>query len=161
MKYLLLLVVLCAGIVGCATGPDFKSYSSSLTPPKEGQARVWFYRPSKFIGSAVQPTVFLNEAAVGKAQPGCFFYTDRRPGTYTVQCTTEWSDKAQLTVNANEVHYVRLTMLPGVWVGHVLPKIVPEKDGLKEIVNCRLISADGMNKDLKPSDNALPQETKQ
>ena len=140
-----------ATLAGCATGPDFKAYTSGsrLTPPKDGEARVWFYRPSKFIGSAVQPTVYLNGVEVGKAQPGSFFYADRPEGTYEVKCTTEWADKTQLTVVRNNVHYVRLTMLPGVLVGHVLPKVVPEEQALKEIQKCRLITADGRNKDLK------------
>lgn len=153
-KSLLFYALVCAlALVGCANGPDFKTYSCTLTPPKEGLSRVWFYRPSKMIGSAVQPIVYLNDSPLGKAQPGCFFYTDKPSGNYELKCSTEWADKAQLTVVQNQVHYVRLTMLPGVFVGHVLPKVVTEQQGLKEIQNCRLITADGVNKDWKPPSN--------
>ena len=153
-KPVLLASLVCvATLVGCATGPDFKTYSSTLTPPKEGESRVWFYRPSKMIGSAVQPTVYINGSPTGKAQPGSFFYADKPTGTYELKCSTEWADKAQLTVVQNQVHYVRLTMLPGVFVGHVLPKVVPEEQGLREIQKCHLITADGMNKDWKPPGN--------
>jgi hypothetical protein len=110
------------------------------------------------LGSAVQPTVYVNGAEVGKAQPGCFFYADRPAGPYEVKCTTEWADKAQLTVVQNQVHYVRLTMLPGVLVGHVLPKVVPEEQSLREIQKCRLITADGKNKDWKPPVNTEPSQ---
>jgi hypothetical protein len=137
-------------MVGCATGPDFKTYSSTLNPPKTGESRVWFYRPSKMIGAGVQPTVFINNAPLFKAQPGCFFYADEPPGTYELKCATEWADKAQLTVVENRTSYVRLTLLPGVFVGHILPKVVPEEEGSKEIQGCHLITADGMNKDWKP-----------
>ncbi len=136
-------------LAGCATGPDFATYHATLVPPKEGEARVWFYRPSKFLGSAVQPIVFVNGEEVGKAQPGCFFFADRPSGTFEIHCTTEWADKAQLTVTTNQAHYVRLTMLPGVFVGHVLPKVVPEPQALREMGKCRLITADGRNKDWK------------
>jgi hypothetical protein len=105
------------------------------------------------MGSAVQPTVYINDAPLAKAQPGCFFYADKPPGTYELKCSTEWADKAQLTVVENCAAYVRLTLLPGVFVGHILPKVVPEEQALKEIQGCRLVTADGMNKDWKPPGN--------
>ena len=145
-KFLACLSVI-ALIAGCATGPDFKAYTSTLQPPKEGASRVWFYRPSKMIGSAVQPTVYMNDVPVAKAQPGCFFYADKPPGTYELKCSTEWADKAQLTVVENRPAYVRLSLLPGVFVGHILPKVVPQDQALKEMQGCRLITANGMNKD--------------
>jgi hypothetical protein len=49
----------------------------------------------------------------------------------------------------NRTAYVRLTLLPGVFVGHILPKVVPEEQGLKELQGCHLITANGMNKDWK------------
>jgi hypothetical protein len=139
-------------MVGCATGPDFATYNSStLPPPKDGQSRIWFYRPSKVIGSGLQPVVHVNGVPIAKAQPGSFFFADRPPGIYELKCTTEWADKTPLTVVQNQVSYVRLTMLPGVFVGHVLPKVVPEEQALKEIQKCRLITADGMNRDIPPA----------
>ncbi len=158
-KPVLLASLVCvATLVGCASGPDFKTYSSTLTAPKEGESRVWIYRPSKMFGAAVQPTVYMNDSPIGKAQPGCFFYTDKPAGKYEVKCSTEWADKAQLTVVQSQVHYVRLTMLPGVIVGHVLPKVVPEEKALKEILKCHLITAGGRNKDWKPPGNTEASE---
>jgi hypothetical protein len=147
-------LILCLAAVaisaGCAGGPDFKTYSSTLNPPKEGESRVWFYRPSKMLGGLVQPTVYINDIPLAKAQPGCFFYADKTPGSYEIKCVTEWADKAQLTVVENRTDYVRLTLLPGVFVGHILPQVVPEEDGLKQIQACHLITADDMNKNWTP-----------
>jgi hypothetical protein len=153
-KPILLASLVCVvKLVGCANGPDFKTYSSTLSAPKDGEARVWFYRPSKMMASGVQPIVYVNGTEVGKAQPGCFFYADRPAGTYEVKCKTEWANKTSLTVVQNQVHYIRLTMAPGVFVGHVLPRVVPEEQGMKEIQNCHLITADGRNKDWKAPTN--------
>jgi hypothetical protein len=153
-KFVLFAALACVALAGCATGPDFKTYNSTLSQPKEGESRIWFYRPSKIIGCAVQPIVFINDTPVGKAQPGCFFYADRPAGTYELRCTTEWADKAQLTVVENRVDYVRLSLLPGVFVGHILPKVVPEDEALKEIQSCHLITADGMNANWKPPERS-------
>ena len=135
-------------MAGCATGPDFKSYSSSVPPVAQNQGRIWFYRPSKLAGAAVQPGVMLNGEKVGKAQPGCFFYADRGPGEYEVKCTTEWSDTCKLTLAAQDTKYVRLGLMVGLFVGHLVPKEMGEADALKELENCRLITADGANADL-------------
>ncbi len=144
-------IALIALVAGCASGPDFKTYSGTLTQPDAGKSRVWFYRPSKMIGSLVQPTVYVNDSPLFKAQPGCFFYKDMSSGTYEIKCSTEWADKAQLTVVENRPAYIRLSLLPGVFVGHILPKPVPEEQGLKEMQSCHLITADGINKDWKPA----------
>ena len=136
-----------AVLTGCATGPNFKSYSCTVPPVKEGEGRIWFYRPSKMIGVAVQPAVMLNDQQVGKAQPGCFFYADRPAGPYEVKCTTEWADKCRLSLATNSTKYVRLGMMIGVFVGHVIPKEVEEATALKELENCKFITADGANKE--------------
>jgi hypothetical protein len=137
-------------VAGCASGPNFKTYSPTVPPPKEGQSRVWFYRPSTMFGTAVQPVVKINDAPLYKAQPGCFFYADEAPGKYEIKCSTEWADKGDLTVVENKTAYIKLEILPGLFVGHILPKQVSEEQGLKEIQGCHLITADGLNKDWKP-----------
>jgi len=149
MKLKTLFSMLLAGValVGCATGPDFKTYSPTVAPVAQDQGRIWFYRPSKFAGSLVQPGVMLNEERVGKAQPGCFFYVDRKPGQYEVKCTTEWADKCKLTLAPQETTYVRLGLMVGVFVGHIIPKEVPEPEAQRELANCHLITADGANPD--------------
>jgi len=147
-RILLPLLLAVAALAGCATGPDFKSYSATVPPVAQNQGRIWFYRPSKMAGAAVQPEVKLNGEKVGKAQPGCFFYADRAPGQYEVKCTTEWSDTCKLTLAAQETTYVRLGLMVGLFVGHIIPKEVSEADGLRELGSCCLITADGANADL-------------
>jgi hypothetical protein len=128
-------------ITACATGPKFSEYSATVKPVAPGYGRIWIYRPSKMAGAAVQPHVFLNGEKVGKAQPGCYFYVDRLPGSYEVKCTTEWSDIGKLTLAAGDEKYVRLGLMVGVVVGHVIPKEVSKEAGLREIAHCKLITA--------------------
>lgn len=151
LNALRLALLLCASLslVGCATGPTFAEYSPKLKPPAGNDGRVWFYRPSKMLGAAVQPIVYLNGEKVGKAQPGCFFFVDRKPGSYEAKCTTEWAHKANFTLAPREEKFLRLAIMPGVFVGHIVPKEVDRATGLKEIAECRLITADGANAELR------------
>ena len=145
LKNALLLVSVAISLVGCASGPTFAEYSAKQRPVASGQGRVWFYRPSKIVGAAVQPSVLVNDVKVGKAQPGCFFFIDRDPGTYEAKCTTEWSHKAKINLLARDEKFLRLAILPGLFVGHIVPQEVNRATGLKEIGNCKLITADGAN----------------
>jgi hypothetical protein len=144
------LPLLCAALslVGCATGPSFAEYSAKQKPPAPGQGRIWFYRPSRVVGAAVQPSVMLNDIKVGKAQPGCFFAVDRNAGSYEARCTTEWSHKTNFSLAAKEEKFIHLSILPGLFIGHIKPKEVDPATGLREIADCKLITADGANAEL-------------
>ena len=143
------IVLLLFVLAGCATGPAYSKYSATIQPPAPTDCRIWFYRPSKMMGSALQPHVYLNGVIVGKSQPGCYFYVDRPAGDYEVKCSTEWASKAVLHVKAGDEKFVRLTLGPGVVVGHIIPSEVDKARGLKEIAKCKLITADGANADLR------------
>ena len=145
-----LCLILCTSIafVGCASGPSFAEYSAKQKPPAPGQGRIWFYRPSKIVGVAVQPAVMLNNTKVGKAQPGCFFMVDRAAGSYEAKCTTEWIHKTNFTLAAKEEKFMCLSLFPGLFVGHIVPSAVDRATGLREIAACKLITADGANADV-------------
>ncbi len=148
-KLALLASMVCVVLAGCASGPDFKTYNSTLNAPKDGESRIWFYRPGRVFASALRPMVYINGTPIANAEPGSFFYADRPPGTYELRCTTEWPNRNQLTVVENRVAYVRLSSVPGVVVGHILPRVVTEDKALREIQSCHLNTAYEMNKNWK------------
>jgi hypothetical protein len=85
------------------------------------------------MGAAVQPTVYLNGQAVGTAKPGGFFHADRPAGHYQVTCKTEWSDSTSFTLAPQSTKYIRLIMVPGLLVGHVLPREDSPADALPDL----------------------------
>jgi hypothetical protein len=134
MKTLMLLLLGSAlAIGGCASGAKFNDYAAKLPAPKQGDGRIWFYRPQKILGAAVQPTVHLNGQAVGTAKPGGFFHVDRPAGRYEVTCKTEWSDSTSFTLAPQSTEYIRLIMVPGLLVGHVLPREDSPADALEDL----------------------------
>ena len=122
---------------GCASGIKYAEYKRTVPPPMEGMGRVWFYRPSAF-GMAVQPAVQLDGRPVGNAVPGGFFQVETVPGDHKVKCTTEWSHETSVNVATNMDSYVRLGMMIGLFVGHVIPEEVPQARAEKEMADLRL-----------------------
>ena len=144
MKKIFIAVQLVLALVflqACASGPKFSEYAPTLPKPKPGNSRIWFYRTAVF-GAAVQPAVYLNGEKVGKAQPGGFFYVDRPAGCYEAKCVTEWANKTQFSLAPGSEKFIRLNMMIGVLVGHVVPKEVDESTGRSEISDLHLNNQD-------------------
>jgi hypothetical protein len=130
--------------VGCASGPKYSQYRPTLPPAPTGFGRVWFYRPSA-MGAGVQPAVKLDDQVVGNAVPHGFFHVETLPGAHEVSAKTEWKHKTSITVSTNADSYVRLNMMMGLIVGHIIPKEVPEAQAAKEMQNLHLATKESGN----------------
>ncbi len=84
-KLALLASMVCVVLAGCASGPDFKTYNSTLNPAKGWRVTDLVLSPRQVFGSGVQPMVYINDTPIAKAQTGSFFYADRPPGTYEIR----------------------------------------------------------------------------
>ncbi len=123
------IVVLTAG---CASGPAFNDMKASIAPTPTSQGRIYFYRTATY-GTAVRPDIYLNGTVVGGAIPAGFFYVDKDPGKCEVVASTEAENKLTFMLEKGQTRYVRLDMRMGFLVGHVVPILVDESDGAKEI----------------------------
>jgi len=108
-------------------------YATRLPRPSQGEGRIWFYRPGRVPGAAVQPSVQLNGRTVGKAKPGGFFYADRPAGDYEVECTTESTHECRITLAPQSTKYIRFNLMPGLFVGHVVPVEVNSQTALVQL----------------------------
>ena len=125
MKNTIIHGCLAAFAVGCASGTKFSEYRASAPPVPEGYGRVWFYRPSA-MGAVVQPDVKLDDQVVGSAVPHGFFHVEIKPGEHQVSAATEWKHQKPITVTTNGDSYMRRNMMIGLFVGHVIPEVMPE-----------------------------------
>ena len=149
--------ILCAGLpllAGCATGPTFAELHAGEPTVATDSARIYFYREASMVGSAVQPSVYVNGVVVGSAIPGGYFYIDRPAGEYDISTTTEKVESIKTNIVPGDVRYVRLDIGMGLVVGHILPTLVMPEQGAAEIVNCHFVAdkpkkAD--DKDKKPA----------
>ena len=124
---------------GCASGAKFASVEQPRLDSDNG--RIYFYRPGKFVGAAIQPDIMLNGKKVGTAQPGGFFHIDRPPGNYEVSLTTEVKEKINFRLSAGETRYVRLKIGLGLVVGRMYPELVDESRALGELAGLNRMDA--------------------
>jgi hypothetical protein len=131
--------LLATGILlsGCASGPGYKTVANTFTPLNPEQGRIFFYRSGSMVGAGVQPHVMLNKQAVGRAKPGGFFYVDRQPGDYEVDCYTEMKSALSFSLAKGETRYVRLRISLGVVVGHINPELMDSAIAQKQIQSCK------------------------
>ena len=84
---------------------------------------------------AVQPSVQFDSRTVGCAVPHGFFHVEAQPGIHEVSVTTEWKHKTSVIVSTNADSFVRLNMMMGLFIGHVVPTEVHESQAIKEMQN--------------------------
>jgi hypothetical protein len=119
----------------CATGPTLTSMQDKIRaiPPDEG--RIWFYRSSSPVGSAMQPSIMLNGGKVGDSVPGGFFYIDTQPGPYVVTTATETDYSVKFVLLAGQERFIRTSVSMGILVGRIAPELVDPDEARKDIAN--------------------------
>lgn len=123
----------------CASGPKLAEVQSSIPALKSDQGRIYFYRSSSMLGSAIQPSIMLNGTIVGTSKPGGFFFVDEAPGPVEVATTTEVEKKLTFTLDPGQTRYVRTSIGLGIIAGRVYPELVDDATGAKELAEASYI----------------------
>ena len=121
-----------AVLAGCASGPDFSKAQNGLPPLAAGKGRIFIYR-STGMGAAVQPDVRINGDVVGTSKGNGIFFVDHDPGNIEVVIGTEVEKHLTFTLAPGNVRYVKCDVNMGLFVAHIVPILVDEKDAAKEI----------------------------
>ncbi|MEO1468815.1 MAG: DUF2846 domain-containing protein [Pseudomonadota bacterium] len=100
----------------CASGEEFASIEATIPPAAPEASRVFFYR-DQLIGAAVQPTIFVDQNAVGSCEPDGVFYVDLPPGRYVASVTTEVTRELTLELEAGSETFVRCYVSLGILIG--------------------------------------------
>ena len=132
--------ILISGLViivldGCANMPKFADYTRGVPPLKPGYGRIWFYRESRFVGSARHPEILLDGQKVGVSKPGGYFFVDRPAGTHLVTCESPQINECRLVLESGSTKYVRFVWEMGFWIGNLVPQEVSRTTALKELAD--------------------------
>ncbi len=99
-----------------------------------GQARIYFYREKRFVGSGMQPHILLNSEVVGNSWNGGYFHVDRPAGSYVVSCSKLPDEKRDITVTlrSGDIKYVETRFVSF----HILPVEEDKDTALKTLSGC-------------------------
>lgn len=125
-------LLVAAALAGCASGPKFSAIKDSIPELSPDQGRIYVYRPSA-LGAAIRPNIRLNGTVVGEMVSRGFFFVDRIPGSYLVSAKTETEASVQLTLQANQIQYVKGSIGLGFFVGRPHLELVDGTNALIEL----------------------------
>jgi hypothetical protein len=112
MRVLLRLVALALLTSGCgsvASAPPELAASALTFTPEAGKARIYIYRPSRFVGSAAGLKVAIDSQFVGKTGSGTFMMIEVDPGPHRVSGLSSESDRGVVfEAMADSIYFFKL-----------------------------------------------------
>ena len=141
-----------------APAPDSAPAASPAAPVAnpDGSGFLHVYRHRRYEGSALAPSVFIDDKQVARVGNGRRFTAKLTPGSHTVR-SDDKSSAISLTVKPGEDYYVRIDEKTGLWKGHgQLTLILPEQ-GKPEYAVAKPVEADRqIAKDMLEADSETP-----
>jgi hypothetical protein len=106
--------------------------SAPAAASSDAPATIVFYRAKRFQGSALKPSVFVDETRVGSLHNGDSVQYSLAPGNHRVY-STDKSTGIDLEVKPGQTYYVRIDILVGFWKGHGGVTLVDPQQGKYEV----------------------------
>lgn len=132
----LLVLFMAAGSL-VVLGQTLADATPVTTPPTVAseavpETAVYFYRPRRFVGFALKPSVFVDNVSVGRLSSGSVIKVAITPGTHQI-CSNDKGTGIELDVKGGQVYYVRIDMIVGAWKGHGAVTLVDPQQGKYEV----------------------------
>ena len=108
--------------------------SSAPAPQK---STVYFYRYKQFVGSALAPSVYCDEAQLARMENGRYFAVHVDPGQHTFRSNDAQSG-VQLDVKPGQEYYIRVEIAAGMMKGHGRLILTAPEQGRYELQSNRL-----------------------
>jgi len=112
-----------------APSPQAPAQPAATAPAKPateaGYLRV--YRQKRFTGSALAPSIFVDDKPIARVGNGRRFTMRLLPGSHTVR-SDDKSSAITLDAKAGQDYYIRVEEATGFWKGHgKLTLVMPEQ----------------------------------
>jgi hypothetical protein len=134
------------------------------TPAADGQsskATVYVYRYKQFVGSALEPSVYCDDAQLAKMTNGRYFTVKIDPGKHSFHSNDKQSGM-ELDLKAGQEYFIRLEIATGFMKGHGRLILVPAEQAGYELKSDKLKPLDSnkvVNTAMVSTDEAHPQST--
>ncbi|HVF45578.1 MAG TPA: DUF2846 domain-containing protein [Pyrinomonadaceae bacterium] len=123
------------------TAPSARADAPALTADA-GKAVVFVYRPGKFAGRALEPSVFCDKVEVAHMDNGRYFVLLLEPGEHRIHMTEDYK-RVDLKLGAGEVAFVRFRLDMNNFVkARGTVHLADEEDALKDLKKMKPLGAD-------------------
>ena len=110
----------------------------------EGQARIVFFRPSRYVGMAVSFSVREGDTGIGKLTNGTYFVHFTDPGTKEYNISFEARDTLRMEVEEGETYYVIEGISMGVLAAR--PNLTPSSEEAFQTKKLKVTKATATNR---------------
>jgi hypothetical protein len=104
---------------------------------KPAKATVYVYRYKQFVGSALAPSVFCDEAQLARMDNGRYFAVKVDPGKHTFRSNDPQSG-LELDVKAGQEYFLRVELATGFMKGHGRLVLMSPEQGSYELKSKKL-----------------------
>lgn len=122
-------------------GSTLVAVVSETAATDTGDATVYVYRPKKIVGSALEPSVFVDDVELARMDNGRYFAIKVKPGKHIIRMTDDKKGYA-LDMGAGQTYYFRVGIEAGVWKGQGKLTLDDADRAVAEIKKLKFISTD-------------------
>ena len=103
--------------------------SPSAVDPGQSKATLYVYRYKQFVGKALSPSVYCDEAELARMENGRYFAVKLDPGKHSFRSNDKQSG-VDLDMKAGQSYFMRVEIAAGFMKGHGrLLLVAPEQAG--------------------------------
>jgi len=111
------------------------------TPPdqdgKDKSTAILFFREHHFTGSALKPSIFVDDKEVNRLSNGHWFLLKVEPGKHKLQSSAKNEPATVVEVAHGETAYVQMVILTGNWRGGGRLLAVNSKEAQKQVAKLK------------------------
>lgn len=123
------------------TSPATAQENTNTAPvAPSDKATVYVYRYKKYVGSALEPSVYCDEVQLARMDNGRFFVMHLSPGKHTFR-STDRQTGIEINVEAGREYYIRVDISPGFFKGQGALTLMQNEQGAYEIKKLKPLAA--------------------
>jgi hypothetical protein len=127
----------------------------AVAAPTGEKVIVYVYRSKRYAGSALEPSVYVDDKEVARMDNGRCFAVKLTPGPHSIRS----NDKAsgiEMPFEAGQKYFVRVDLITGFWKGHGGITLVANGQAEYEIKKTKPLGADKIHDHEMVSVEGLP-----
>lgn len=113
----------------------------TTTAASSEDATVFIYRPNKWVGRALEPSVFVDETELARMDNGRYFAIKLKPGKHIIRMTDDKKGYA-IDMGPGQTYFFRIGLEAGMWKGQGKITLDDRDRAVKEIEKIKFIGKD-------------------